>query len=96
MCIYEIQKNPEVACSMAHSAFEEALQELDSMPEEEYKDSTLIMQLLRDNITLWKSDSEVSAAGAKGADDEDAPRASDEPRDDEDDALEEERPMRDE
>ncbi|CAO2644229.1 14-3-3 protein epsilon [Lemmus lemmus] len=30
--------------------------ELDTLSEESYKDSTLIMQLLRDNLTLWTSD----------------------------------------
>jgi len=28
---------------------------LDTLSEESYKDSTLIMQLLRDNLTLWTS-----------------------------------------
>ena len=37
-------------------AFDEAIAELDTLNEESYKDSTLIMQLLRDNLTLWTSD----------------------------------------
>jgi hypothetical protein len=37
-------------------AFDDAIAELDSLKEEDYKDSTLIMQLLRDNLTLWTSD----------------------------------------
>jgi len=41
---------------MAKNAFDEAIQELDSLSEESYKDSTLIMQLLRDNLTLWTSE----------------------------------------
>ncbi|EMS56398.1 hypothetical protein CFC21_052314 [Triticum aestivum] len=40
----------------AAQAFDEAISELDSLGEESYKDSTLIMQLLRDNLTLWTSD----------------------------------------
>lgn len=44
------------ACHLAKQAFDEAISELDSLSEESYKDSTLIMQLLRDNLTLWTSD----------------------------------------
>ncbi|KAG5958455.1 hypothetical protein E4U57_001318 [Claviceps arundinis] len=40
------------------------LSELDTLSEESYKDSTLIMQLLRDNLTLWtSSEAEAGAAG---------------------------------
>lgn len=44
------------ACHLAKQAFDEAISELDNLNEESYKDSTLIMQLLRDNLTLWTSD----------------------------------------
>lgn len=40
---------------MAKQAFDDAIAELDSLSEESYRDSTLIMQLLRDNLTLWTS-----------------------------------------
>ena len=39
-------------------AFDDAIAELDTLNEESYKDSTLIMQLLRDNLTLWTSDNQ--------------------------------------
>ncbi|XP_022852153.1 14-3-3-like protein GF14 iota [Olea europaea var. sylvestris] len=53
---YEIMNSPERACHLAKQAFDEAIAELDTLSEESYKDSTLIMQLLRDNLTLWTSD----------------------------------------
>lgn len=53
---YEIFNSPESACDLAKKAFDDAIAELDTLNEESYKDSTLIMQLLRDNLTLWKSD----------------------------------------
>jgi len=55
---YEVLQNPEEACKMARTAFEDAIAELDNVAEDSYKDSTLIMQLLRDNLTLWTSDQE--------------------------------------
>ncbi|CAK9156539.1 unnamed protein product [Ilex paraguariensis] len=53
---YEILNSPDRACSLAKQAFDEAIAELDTLGEDSYKDSTLIMQLLRDNLTLWTSD----------------------------------------
>ncbi|KAK5616697.1 hypothetical protein CRENBAI_000529 [Crenichthys baileyi] len=56
---YEILNSPEEACHLAKQAFDDAIAELDTLSEESYKDSTLIMQLLRDNLTLWTSDNAV-------------------------------------
>jgi len=53
---YEVRQQPDEACRLAKSAFDDAIAELDTLDEESYKDSTLIMQLLRDNLTLWTSD----------------------------------------
>merc|ERR1712150_375227 len=53
---YEILNSPDRACNLAKKAFDDAIAELDTLNEESYKDSTLIMQLLRDNLTLWTSD----------------------------------------
>ncbi|KAF2069250.1 hypothetical protein CYY_009429 [Polysphondylium violaceum] len=53
---YEILNSPERACNLAKTAFDDAIAELDTLSEDSYKDSTLIMQLLRDNLTLWTSD----------------------------------------
>merc|ERR1712167_448431 len=54
--MYEVQQEHEEACKTAKQAFDDAIAELDTLDEESYKDSTLIMQLLRDNLTLWTSD----------------------------------------
>jgi 14-3-3 protein epsilon len=53
---YEILGSPDKACELAKTAFDDAIAELDQLHEESYKDATLIMQLLRDNLTLWTSD----------------------------------------
>ena len=47
---YEILNSPDRACHLAKQAFDDAIAELDTLSEESYKDSTLIMQLLRDNL----------------------------------------------
>jgi 14-3-3 protein epsilon len=53
---YEILNSPDKACHLAKQAFDDAIAELDTLSEESYKDSTLIMPLVRDNLTLWTSD----------------------------------------
>ncbi|KAL1502090.1 hypothetical protein ABEB36_007287 [Hypothenemus hampei] len=60
---YEILNSPERACRLAKAAFDDAIAELDTLSEESYKDSTLIMQLLRDNLTLWTSDMQGDGEG---------------------------------
>lgn len=68
VCKYEILKNREEACAMAKEAFDAAISELDKLQEEDYKDSTLIMQLLRDNLTLWTSTGEDEGNDNEGGD----------------------------
>jgi len=55
---YEIMNSPDNAIQLAKQAFDNAIEQLESLTDESYKDSTLIMQLLRDNITLWTSNAE--------------------------------------
>ncbi|CAG5123357.1 unnamed protein product [Candidula unifasciata] len=62
---YEILNSPDRACRLAKAAFDDAIAELDTLSEESYKDSTLIMQLLRDNLTLWTSDMQGDAEAGK-------------------------------
>jgi len=57
VCYYEILRDQKKACELAKKAFDDAISKLDQLDEASYKDSTLIMQLLRDNLTLWTSES---------------------------------------
>lgn len=66
VCYYEILKKKDEACGLAKEAFDAAIEKLDTLNDASYKDSTLIMQLLRDNLTLWTSEN---------AEDEDAAQA---------------------
>lgn len=73
---YEILNSPDRACHLAKQAFDDAIAELDSLSEESYRDSTLIMQLLRDNLTLWTSsdggEPDVASGDAAKTDDKPA------------------------
>ena len=60
---YEIDDNSQEACKLAKGAFDAAIAELDQVKEDMYKDSTLIMQLLRDNLTLWQGNTEGDDQG---------------------------------
>lgn len=64
---YEILNSPDRACHLAKQAFDDAIAELDGLSEESYRDSTLILQLLRDNLTLWTSDSLQDSDATKEA-----------------------------
>jgi len=63
---YEIMNEPDEACKLAKQAFDDAIAQLDQLNEESYKDSTLIMQLLRDNLTLWTSDAQTEGEADDG------------------------------
>jgi len=70
VCQYEIMKCKKKACELAREAFDKAISKLDELDEASYKDSTLIMQLLRDNLTLWTSDSGDANEPGEGGDDD--------------------------
>ena len=52
VCFYEILKDQKKACELAKQAFDDAISKLDQLDEASYKDSTLIMQLLRDRKSV--------------------------------------------
>lgn len=55
---YEAMNNHKKACELAKAAFDEAINNLDNLDEDQYKDAATIMQLLRDNLTLWTAEEE--------------------------------------
>lgn len=50
---YEILNDPQAACQLAKQAFDDAIADIENLEENNYKDSTTIMQLMRDNLNLW-------------------------------------------
>ena len=53
---YEVKNDPSQACQLAKKAFDDAIADIDQIEEDQYKDATTIMQLIRDNLTLWTSE----------------------------------------
>ncbi|XP_044981163.1 putative 14-3-3-like protein GF14-H isoform X4 [Hordeum vulgare subsp. vulgare] len=53
---YEIMNCHQRACQVARQAFDEATTEINSAGMDGHNDSTLMMQLLNDNLALWKSE----------------------------------------
>merc|ERR1711916_184609 len=64
---YEILKKPDKGCDLAKHAFDDAVENLEQCDESEYKESALIMQLLRDNLTLWTEDTTNEPEGGQDA-----------------------------
>ena len=63
---YEVRNDPKKACDLAKQAFDDAIADIEKIEEKNYKDSTTIMQLIRDNLTLWTSEIDQ---GIEGGDD---------------------------
>jgi len=56
---YEVMRSPGEAVRIARKAFEDAVREIDNLGEDTAKESTIIMQLLRDNLTLWTTEPDM-------------------------------------
>jgi len=53
---YEIMNSPSKAIALAKKAFDQAATDIEEIDDESYKDCTFILQLIRDNLTLWNSE----------------------------------------
>jgi 14-3-3 protein epsilon len=53
---YEVMKNHKAACDLADQALQEALDKIDELEEEDFRDAKSIIELLKENLTLWKEE----------------------------------------
>ena len=55
---YEVLQNPKEAIETADQALQAALEKIDELQEEEFRDAKGIIELLKENMTLWKEEHE--------------------------------------
>jgi len=55
---YEVMKNHKSACELADKALQEALDKIDELEEDDFRDAKSIIELLKENLTLWKEEEE--------------------------------------
>ena len=53
---YEVMKDHKQACVLADSALQSALEKIDDLGEEDFRDAKSIIELLKENLTLWKEE----------------------------------------
>jgi 14-3-3 protein beta/theta/zeta len=53
---YEVMKNQAKACELAEQALQLALDKIDEISEEDFRDAKSIIELLKENLTLWKEE----------------------------------------
>ena len=59
---YEVMKNHKSACELADKALQDALEKIDELEEEDFRDAKSIIELLKENLTLWKEEEEEDNA----------------------------------
>ena len=55
---YEVMKDQKKACTLADEALQQALDKIDELGEEDFRDAKSIIELLKENLTLWKEEEE--------------------------------------
>jgi 14-3-3 protein epsilon len=53
---YEVMKDQKKACELAEEALQSALDKIDEISEEDFRDAKSIIELLKENLTLWKEE----------------------------------------
>jgi hypothetical protein len=55
---YEVMKDQKKACQLADESLQAALEKIDELDEESFRDAKSIIELLKENLTLWKDEEE--------------------------------------
>ena len=58
---YEVLKNHSKACELADQALQSALDKIDELEEDDFRDAKSIIELLKENLTLWKEEEDDDA-----------------------------------
>ena len=58
---YEVMNNHKQACELGEAALSEALEKIDDVDEETFRDAKSIIELLKENLSLWKEEEEQNA-----------------------------------
>ena len=58
---YEVMNNHKSACELGEQALSEALEKIDDVDEETFRDAKSIIELLKENLSLWKEEEEQNA-----------------------------------
>ena len=53
---YEVMQDNKQACSLAETALQDAMNKIDDVDEETFRDAKSIIELLKENLTLWKEE----------------------------------------
>jgi 14-3-3 protein epsilon len=53
---YEVMQDSKKACQLAETALQDAMNKIDDVDEETFRDAKSIIELLKENLTLWKEE----------------------------------------
>ena len=53
---YEVMDDKKHACSIAETALKDAMDKIDDVDEETFRDAKPIIELLKENLTLWNEE----------------------------------------
>ena len=53
---YEVMNDHKKACDLGEKALTEALEKIDDVDEETFRDAKSIIELLKENLSLWKEE----------------------------------------